>query len=104
MFNLVPAFLVTLVYVGFRLYGTRDRRMSRGLLIEALGFALVSHVVMFVYRRFWLREGMTTFGDVCPNGYAMVQDPANPQQQTCKPTGTPTYTPGPGLNMKKSDL
>ena len=92
MLNLVPALLVTLVYIGFRVYGTRDRRVSRGLLYEALAFALCAHLVMFVYRKFWLQEDMTTFGSTCPNGYEMVTDPVNPKQETCVPVGQKTYS------------
>ena len=91
MLNIVPALLVTAIYVGFRLYATRDRRLSRGLLVEALVFALCSHVVMYLYRRFWLREGMSTFGKVCPNGFVEKQDPINSQQTTCVPVGEKTY-------------
>jgi len=91
MLNIVPALLVTAIYVGFRLYATRDRRLSRGLLVEALVFALCSHVVMYLYRKFWLREGMqTTFGETCPNGHEMVEDPIYPTQKTCKPVGRKT--------------
>lgn len=89
--SLVPALLVTMVYAAFRVYGTKDRRFSKGLLIEALVFALCSFVVMFLYRRFWLREGMqTTFGETCPNGHEMVDDPVFPAQKTCKPVGRKT--------------
>jgi hypothetical protein len=92
MYHLVPAFLVTLVYVGFRVYGTRDRRLSRGLLIEALVFALCSYVVMWVYRRYYL-ERFDTYGDKCPNGYERVPDPVNPKQTQCVPIGEKTYPP-----------
>lgn len=91
MFNFVPALLVTVIYVGFRVYATRDRRLSRGLLVEALVFALCSHVVMYIYRAYWLREGMSTFGKRCPNGYAEVPDPSNSQQSTCVASGQKTY-------------
>jgi len=100
MLNLVPAVLVALVYVGFRVYATKDRRVSRALMIEALAFAAVSHVVMWVYRTYWLHEGMTTFGEACPNGYAMVADPANPKQKTCVPVGSPTYSANTGFSGK----
>jgi hypothetical protein len=92
MLNLVPALLVTLVYIGFRVYGTRDRRIGQGLLKEALVFALCAHLVMFVYRKFWLQEDMTTFGSTCPNGYVMITDPVNPKQETCVPVGQKTYS------------
>ena len=91
MLNIVPALLVTLIYVAFRVYATRDRRVSRGLLIEALVFALCAHVVMYIYRKFWLREGMSTFGETCPNGYNEVADPSNSKQTTCVPSGQKTY-------------
>ena len=90
MLKLVPALLVTLVYVAFRIKATRDRRLSKGLVMEALAFAFCAHVVMYVYRKFYLHEGMTTFGETCPNGYEMVPDPVNVQQQTCKPVGHQT--------------
>jgi len=92
MLKLVPALLVTLVYIGFRVYGTRDRRIGQGLLKEALAFALCAHAVMWVYRKYWLQEGMTTFGSTCPNGYTMVTDPVNPKQETCVPVGQKTYS------------
>ena len=93
--SLVPALLVTMIYAAFRVYGTKDRRFSKGLLIEALVFALCSFVVMYLYRRFWLREGMqTTFGKTCPNGHEMVDDPVYPTQKTCKPVGQKTYKEG----------
>ena len=101
MRSIVPAVLVTLVYVGFRVYATRDRRISKGLLMEAVAFALCSYVVMWVYRKFWLREGMSNYGDVCPNGYEMTQDPANPQQQTCLPTGHQTFAIKEGFRQNK---
>jgi len=91
MLNLVPALLVTLVYVGFRMKATRDRRLSRGLVIEAVVFAVCSHLVMWVYRMYWLREGMSTFGETCPNGYSEVPDPSNAQQSTCVAAGSKTY-------------
>jgi hypothetical protein len=91
MFNLVPALLVTVIYVAFRVYATRDRRVSPALIREAVVFALCSHVVMYVYRAYWLREGMSTFGKTCPNGYAEVPDPSNPQQSTCVASGQKTY-------------
>jgi len=102
MLNLVPALLVTLVYVGFRVYGTRDRRLSPTLLKEALVFALCSHIVMYVYRKFWLREGMqSTFGETCPNGYVKVPDPVNEQQETCVPTGQRTASADTGFKSQK---
>ena len=91
MLNIVPALLVTVVYTAFRVYGTRDRRLTKSLLLEALIFALCSHVVMWVYRHYLLREGMSTFGSRCPNGYDEVPDPANSQQTTCVPRGQKTY-------------
>jgi hypothetical protein len=91
MLQLVPALLVTLVYTAFRVYGTRDRRLTKSLFIEALIFAFCSHVVMWVYRQYWLREGMSTFGQTCPNGYVEVSDPSNSQQTTCVPKGQKTY-------------
>ena len=96
MFNIVPALLVTAVYVGFRVYGTRDRRVSPSLMKEAAVFALCTHIVMYLYRRFWLREGMqSTFGETCPNGSVKVTDPVNPKQTTCvpNPEGRATYKP-----------
>jgi hypothetical protein len=88
--SVVPALLVTAIYAGFRLYGTKDRRLSKGLLIESLVFAACSFVVMWTYRNYWLREGMTTFGFNCPNGYQMVEDPSFPTQKTCKAVGYKT--------------
>ena len=91
MLNLIPALLVTAVYVGFRVYATRDRKVTRALLIEASVFALCTHLVMWVYRQYWLREGMSTFGKRCPNGYSEVPDPSNSQQSTCVASGEKTY-------------
>jgi len=91
MFNIVPALLVTAVYVGFRVYATRDRKVTRALLIEAGVFALCTHIVMLIYRQYWLREGMSTFGNTCPNGYEEIPDPSNSQQTTCVPSGQKTY-------------
>ena len=89
--SLVPALLVTMIYSAFRVYGTKDRRFSKGLLIESLVFAVCSFIVMYLYRNIWLREGMqTTFGPECPNGYEMVDDPTYPEQKTCKPVGHKT--------------
>jgi hypothetical protein len=93
MYHLVPAILVALVYTGFRLYGTRDRRMSRGLVMEALGFAVCSYAVMWVYRKFYL-ERFDTYGDTCPNGTVRVPDPLNSKQTTCVAQGHQTYPPG----------
>lgn len=89
--SLVPALLVTMIYSAFRVYGTKDRRFSKGLLIESLVFAVCSFIVMYLYRNVWLREGtQTTFGPECPNGYEMVDDPTYPEQKTCKPVGHKT--------------
>jgi hypothetical protein len=47
---------------------------------------------MWVYRKYWLQEDMTTFGPKCPNGYEMVTDPVNSKQETCVPVGQKTYS------------
>jgi hypothetical protein len=99
MFSLIPTMLVTLIYVGFRVYATRDRRLSRGLILEALAFAICSHIVMYIYRIYWLREGMSTFGKVCPNGFVEKPDPANSLQTTCVATGQKTYPVVVGFNQ-----
>jgi hypothetical protein len=91
MLNLIPAFLVAVVYVVFRVRATRDRKLTKSLAIEGLVFALCTHIVMWLYRQYWLREGMSTFGKRCPNGYSEVPDPSNSQQSTCVPTGEKTY-------------
>jgi hypothetical protein len=74
------------------MYATRDRRLSRGLLLEALAFALCSYVVMWVYRKY-VTERMSNYGNTCPNGYEKAVDPANSNQQICVPTGEKTYPP-----------
>lgn len=91
MLNLVPSLLVTLVYVVFRVKYTRDKKLTKKLVLEALVFALCTHIVMWVYRKHWLREGMSTFGKRCPNGYSEVPDPSNSQQTTCVASGEKTY-------------
>ena len=100
MYHLVPAVLVAIVYTGFRLYATRDRKMSRGLLMEALGFAACSYVVMWLYRKLYL-ERFDTFGDQCPNGSVRAPDPLNLKQTTCVPQGHQTYPPGNVDALKK---
>jgi len=96
--SLVPALLVTAIYAAFRVYGTKDRRFSKGLLIESLVFAVCSFIVMYLYRNFWLREGMqTTFGETCPNGHEMVDDPSYPEQKTCRPVGRKTSSTATGF-------
>jgi len=92
MYHLVPAVLVALVYTGFRMHMTHKKVPTKSLLMEAFGFAVCSYIVMLVYRRFYL-ERMTTMGSPCPNGHQEVPDPANPQQNTCVPTGHQTYPP-----------
>ena len=92
MYHLVPAGLVAIVYTAFRMYATRDRKLTRTLLMEAVGFAVCSYIVMWFYRHFYL-ERMTNMGSPCPNGHQEVPDPANPTQNTCVPTGHQTYPP-----------
>ena len=101
MTGLVPALIVAAVYVAFRVYGTKDKKLGQPLVVEALAFAALSCVVMWAYRTFILREGMqSTFGETCPNGYVKIADPANPEQQTCVPIGSKTYAPNTGFTGK----
>ena len=100
MYHLVPAVLVALVYTGFRMYGTRDRRLTKSLMMEALGFAVCSYIVMWVYRKMFL-ENFDTYGDECPNGFVRVPDPLNSGQTSCVPQGNQTYPPGNVDALKK---
>ena len=76
-------------------------KLGQRLALQSLGFAIVAHVVMRVYHHYFGYEHMTTFGATCPNGYQMVDDPANPQQQTCVPVGHPTSSPSTGFRSEK---
>ena len=91
MRSLIPSLLVAVVYVAFRRYYTKDKQLKPRLFMEAASFAFFTYVVMWVYRQYWLREGMSTFGKTCPNGYDEIPDPSNSQQTTCVPKGQKTY-------------
>jgi hypothetical protein len=91
MLNLIPPILVAIVYVGFRVNFIRDKKPAMRLIGEGFVLALFTHIVMWIYRQYWLREGMSTFGKRCPNGYEEVPDPSNSKQMTCVPSGQKTY-------------
>jgi hypothetical protein len=97
MLHLVPALLAAAIYAGFR-YKVGKHRLDKKLLLESLAFAAVSHVVMWAYRRYFV-EDMTTFGDTCPNGYEMITDPANSNQQTCVAVGHKTASASTGFRV-----
>jgi hypothetical protein len=90
MLRLVPTLLATALFAGFVHYFYKVK-LDKKLLMHSAVFAVVSYLVMHVYHQHFMYEYMTTFGDACPNGYAMVPDPSNPQQQTCVAHGSPTY-------------
>lgn len=55
------------------------------LLVHAVLFALVAHVVLKFYHRYIIfREGFGNFGPTCPNGYLMDE------KQVCRPVGHQT--------------
>lgn len=102
MSSLVPGLIVAAVYVGFRAYLVKDKKLGQPLILEALGFAVVSCLAMWLYRTVVLREGMeTTYGETCPNGYIKIVDPVNSKQETCVPSGSKTYPPNTGFSGKQ---
>lgn len=75
-YALVPGVLITLPPRGSR---------NTVLLVHALVFAVVAHLVLRFYHRYIIfREGFGNFGPTCPNGY-MMDD-----KQVCRPTGRQT--------------
>ena len=102
MLRVVPALLAAAVYMAFQKYVVHRKLESKKLVWEALSFALITHVVMWVWRHWMGYEGMTTFGDKCPNGHMMVADPVNAQQQTCVPVGHATEPPTTGFQQPKA--
>jgi hypothetical protein len=100
-------FLITAgAYIAFRMskYGgskkITNKLDSSNLGVEGLVFASVLCVLMYVYRYYMGFEGMSTFGDKCPNGHKMVADPMNSQQTTCVPVGHQTESPAAGTKPK----
>ena len=89
MLSLVPSALVAATYVAYE-SKLKPKLITGELLVKALFFAAITHVVMWVYRRYFL-ENFDTHGPVCENGYKRQTDPANPQQTTCVPVGRQTY-------------
>jgi hypothetical protein len=97
MLNLVPALLAAAIYVGFQKYYVKRNLSNTKLAWEASTFAFVTHLIMYAYRYYMGFEGMTTFGDKCPNGHKMVSDPMNKDQSTCVPVGHQTESPLAGI-------
>jgi len=96
MSGIVPGLIVAAVYLVFKSKTTKGA-FQKKFYWEALAFGVVTYGVMTAYRRYMGFEGMSTFGDVCPDGYSMVKDPVNAQQTTCVPVGHPTYNPTTGF-------
>jgi len=89
MRHLGPVLISWALYVAVRY--VHNQKLDPKLFIEATVFALCAHFLMYIYHHcMGYIEGMSTFGKRCPNGYKMVDDPLNPLQQTCVPTGHPT--------------
>ena len=78
--------IATALFAGFVHYFYKVK-LTSSLLLQAFIFALVTHFAMRMYRGF---EHMSTFGETCPRGHAMVPDPLNKDQLTCVPTGHDT--------------
>jgi len=101
--DIISALLSALLFVAFIpgvLVTLPSKTASKRtiLLVHAVLFAVVTSLVM---RFYWFNikgyiEKMTNFGDVCPNGYAMVRDPTGINQEECQPVGHPTYKAGTG--------
>ena len=100
MLNFVPALLAAAIYVGFQKYVVHRKLEFYKLMHEAFTFAFITHVVMYIYRYYMGFEGMSTFGDKCPNGHKMVADPMNKDQTTCVPVGHQTESPLAGTKPK----
>ena len=100
MYRLIPGVLGALVYLAFQKYVAKRRTMDSKLFLEAASFAVVTCVVMWVWRTYMGFEGMSTFGHTCPNGMIQIPDPANAQQPTCvpSPAGRRTYPANTGFN------
>jgi len=99
MYQLIPGLLAALIYFGFQRYVAKRRIHDKRLYLEAFSFALVTCVVMWMWRTYMGFEGMSTFGSTCPNGSVQIPDPANPQQPTCvpNPNGKRTYPANTGF-------
>jgi hypothetical protein len=97
----MPALLSACIYVAFQVYYCK-RRLDNKLGMETLIFVVISYFVMRMYRHcVGYTEGMSTFGETCPNGYVMVNDPAYPVQPTCVPVGHQTASAEVGFSGKK---
>jgi len=83
MLHFGPSLLSAAVFVGFSVLYFK-MKLDRKLLVAALAFAVVSHVVMRVYRSYAGVENMSNYGVTCPNGYVMQED------GDCKPVGHQT--------------
>jgi len=77
----VPGVLVTLPKGGNK---------ETILIVHALIFAVVTHIVMQYYWRY--KESMSNYGGVCPNVYVLGMSKTGVED--CVPAGHPTYGPG----------
>jgi len=73
----------------------RSSRMTV-LITHAVLFAVVTGLVMSYYRSYV--EGMSNYGDSCPNGYA--EGPNQKGEIDCLPVGAKTYGINTGLKAK----
>jgi hypothetical protein len=100
MRHLGPSLITFAMYVLVRHY--YHQRLDKKLYMEAALFAVVTYFVMQIYlQTMGYIEGMTTFGSTCPNGWKMVDDPLNADQQTCRPTSGKTYPATTGFREQK---
>lgn len=85
--DFVSTLLSAILFAAFvpGVLGTFPKGESKAtvLVVHALLFALVTHMVMKWY---WsMKEHMGNYGVSCPNGYTMTAD------QNCVPVGHATY-------------
>jgi hypothetical protein len=100
MLKFVPALLAAAIYVGFQKFYAKRKLGVLRLAFEASSFAFITHLIMYAYRYYMGFEGMSTFGDKCPNGHKMVSDPMNKDQSVCVPVGHQTEFPLAGTKTK----
>jgi len=93
MYRIISGLIGAAIYFGFQRYVAKRRIEDKKLYLEAAAFAVVTCVVMWMWRTYMGFEGMSTFGSTCPNGTVEVLDPVNGQQTTCvpNPNGRRTY-------------
>jgi hypothetical protein len=102
MYRIGSTLLAAALFGGFAHYLFKVK-VSKHLAFQSIVFAVMSHFVMHVYHQHFGYEHMTTFGDKCPTGYIMVDDPVNPQQQTCiaNPSGNLNVPSSTGFQSEK---